>query len=136
MKTNVVLQSSDRELFGVTIRQNTKEEFLSVTDLQNAYEKARFIHGWSEKRINDMLGWVETRNRIYYLLLERGIIKTSLNDFIKETDSKGVTKVLKELGLYKTTGKGENKTVMCDPYIWILLAMELNPMIYAKCFEV
>ena len=132
MKTNVVLQSSDRELFGVTIRQNTKEEFLSVTDLQNAYEKARFIHGWSEKRINDMLGWVETRNRIYYLLLERGIIKTSLNDFIKETDSKGVTKVLKELGLYKTTGKGENKTVMCDPYIWILLAMEMNPMIYAK----
>lgn len=132
MKTNVVLQSSDRELFGVTIRQNTKEEFLSITDLQKAYEKARFIHGWHEKRINDMLGWVDTRNRIYYLLLERGIIKTSLNDFIKDTDSKGVTKVLKELGLYKTTGKGETKTVMCDPYIWILLAMEMNPMIYAK----
>jgi hypothetical protein len=40
--------------------------------------------------------------------------------------------VLKGLGLYKTTGRGENKSVMADPYIWVLLAMELNPMLYAK----
>ena len=39
MKTDVILSSTDRELFGITIRQNTKEQFLSVTDLQNAYEK-------------------------------------------------------------------------------------------------
>ncbi len=47
-------------------------------------------------------------------------------------EKEGITKVLKGLGVYKTTGKGENKTVMCNPYIWVLLAMELNPMIYAK----
>ena len=38
----------------------------------------------------------------------------------------------KGIGVYKTTGRGENKTVMCNPYIWVLMAMELNPQLYAK----
>ena len=34
MKTNVTMQSEkDRELFGVIIRQNTKDSMLSLTDL-------------------------------------------------------------------------------------------------------
>lgn len=33
MKTTVTMKSKDRELFGVTIRQDTKSQFLSVTDL-------------------------------------------------------------------------------------------------------
>jgi hypothetical protein len=44
----------------------------------------------------------------------------------------GMIKVLKKAGVYKTTGRGENKTVMCNPYIWVLVAMELNPQLYAK----
>ena len=43
----------------------------------------------------------------------------------------GIAKVLKGLGVYKTTGARENKVTFTNPYIWILLAMELNPMIYA-----
>jgi hypothetical protein len=46
--------------------------------------------------------------------------------------SEGITKVLKGLQVYKTTGRGESKQVMTDPYIWMLLAMEMNPMIYAN----
>lgn len=132
MKTNVILKSSDRELFGITIRQNTQKSFLSVTDLQRAYEKARWQYGWSEKKINDMLSWTATKERIYYLLLEQNIIKTPLNLFMDMTNKEGITKVLKGLGVYKTTGRGQDKTVMADPYIWVLLAMELNPMLYAK----
>ena len=48
------------------------------------------------------------------------------------TEKEGIVKVLKGLELWKTTGKGETKSVYCDPYIWILLAMELNPLLYAK----
>lgn len=47
-------------------------------------------------------------------------------------EKEGITKVLKGLGLYKTIGRGENKSVMSDPYVWILIALELNPMLYAK----
>lgn len=132
MKSNVILTSTDRELFGITIRQNTKEQFLSITDLQKAYEIARWQHGWTERRISDILNYDITKERIYYLLKERDFIKASLSVFMDMVKSEGITKVLKGLQVYKTTGRGESKQVMTDPYIWMLLAMEMNPMIYAN----
>lgn len=135
MKTNIVLKSTDRELFGVTIRQNTKEQFLSVTDLQKAYEVARWQYFWTEKKINDVLSWNATKERVYYLLKEADLIKTPLNLFMEMVEKEGITSVLKGLNVYKTTGRGENKQVMASPYIWMLLAMELNPMIYAKVIK-
>jgi len=56
----------------------------------------------------------------------------NINTFIEMVDREGITKVLKGLGVYKTTGARETKMTMANPYIWVLLAMELNPMIYAK----
>lgn len=47
-------------------------------------------------------------------------------------DKEGITKVMKGLGVYKTTGARESKATFTSPFIWILLAMELNPMVYAK----
>ena len=132
MKTNVVLKSVDRNLFGVTIQQNTKDHSLSVTDLQKAYELARWQYGWKDRRINDILQYTPTQERIYYLLKERDIIKTSLPAFMEMTEREGIVKVLKGLGVYKTTGARQSKQTFADPYIWILLAMELNPMIYAR----
>ena len=132
VKQNVILSSTDRELFGITIRQNTKESFLSVSDLQKAYEKARWIYGWSDKRVNDILSSIDTKERVYFLLKERDLIKAEITVFMEMIEKEGLTKVLKGLGLYKTTGRGSNKSVMADPYIWVLLAMELNPMLYAK----
>ena len=132
MKTNVVLSSTDRDLFGITIRQNTKEKYLSLTDLQKAYERARWIYGWSQQNISMLLNYEKTQERIYYLLSERELIKISLLSFMDIVKKEGMTKFLKGLLLYKTTGRGSDKIVMCDPYVWILIAMELNPMLYAK----
>ena len=132
MKSNVILNSADRMLFGITIKQETKGCFLSVTDLQNAYERARYQYGWSDKRISDILSNESTKERFYYLLKEQGSIKATFPVFIEMVEKEGIVNVLKGLGTYKTTGRGSNKTVMCDPFIWMLLAMELNPMIYAK----
>jgi len=132
MKTNVILRSSDRELFGTAIRQNTKEQFLSITDLQKAYEAARWQYGWSDKRVSDILSGITTKERLYFLLKERGLVKAEITVFMDMVDREGITNTLKGLGVYKTTGRGENKQVMADPYVWMLLAMELNPMLYAK----
>lgn len=132
MKTNVVLNSVDRNLFGINIQQNTKDHSLSITDLQKAYELARFQFGWKDRRINDILQYTPTQERIYYLLVERELIKTSLPAFMEMVSNEGIVKVLKGLGVYKTTGARQNKHTYADPYIWILLAMELNPMIYAR----
>jgi hypothetical protein len=132
MKTNVVLKSTDRNIFGVNIKQQTNNSFLSITDLQNAYEKARWMHGWKDKRISDIMQSKDSKERIFHILKERDLVKTDISAFMEMVDNEGLTKVLKGLGLYKTTGRGENRSTYADPYVWTLLAMELNPLLYAK----
>jgi hypothetical protein len=132
MKTNVTMKSQDREVFGITVRQETKNGFMSVTDLQQAYEKARWMYGWSERHINTILQVENTRLKVYHLLYERGFIKVGIPTFTELVDNQGIVNYLKNLGVWKTTGRGTNRNVVCDPYIWTLLAMELNPMLYAK----
>jgi hypothetical protein len=132
MKQNVTLESKDRVLFGVTIRQNTNNCFLSISDLQSAYETARWQYGWSDRKIADIMQTIEFKERVFYLLENKGIIKTDIMGFMNMVQSEGIAKVLKGLNVYKTTGARSTKQTFADPYIWILLAMELNPMIYAK----
>lgn len=132
MTTNLILESKDRELFGVTIKQETKTGFLSVSELQRAYEVARWQYGWSERHIKTIMQTTDFKERVFCLLEEQGLIKVGIPTFIEMCDKEGVTKVLKNLGVWKTTGARHTKTVMCDPYVWVLLAMELNPKIYGK----
>lgn len=132
MKSNIVMKSADRNLFGTTIKQETKGEKLSVTDLQSAYNKSRFVYGWSERTVSGIMRGRDFTERCFYLLQERGFIKVQIDTFIEMTEKEGIVTVLKGLGVWATKGRGENKSVYCDPYIWVLLAMELNPMIYAK----
>lgn len=132
MKTNIVMRSTDRKLFSATVRQETQTGFLNLSDLQKAYEIARGIHGWSDKQYQDVLSQKTNTERIYYILESQGLINTGFPVFMELVDCEGILKVLKSYGAYKTTGRGSNKTVSCNPYIWTLIAMELNPMLYAK----
>lgn len=132
MKSNVVLKSTDRELFGVTIRQQTKGNFFSITDLQKAYDKARWIYGWSEQNITSLLQSRKMQERLYHLLKERDLIKLEISSFMEMIDNEGMTKVLKGLGVWETKGRGDNKNTSADPFIWVLIAMEMNPLLYAK----
>ena len=131
MNTNITMQSKDRELFGIIIKQETKTGFLSVSELQKAYEVARWQHGWSERKIGDIMQSKDFKERVFYLLQNQGVIKAGINEFMQMVEKEGIAKVLKGLQVYKTTGARESKTTFANPYIWILLAMELNPMIYA-----
>lgn len=131
MKTNVVLKSEDRELFGIKIKQETKTGFLNISDLQEAYTRARIERGWNDKRISDILMSKSNMERVFYLLEKQKIINVSFSVFIEMCDKNGLVKTMKELGAYKTTGARETKTTWCNPYIWVLIAMELNPELYA-----
>lgn len=131
MKTNVRLKSKDRNLLGVIIRQDTNNEFLSVTDLQEAYSAARRGKGWSDRRINDILSSNISAERVYFILKEGGFIETDFPVFMKHVEDQSLIKVMKHCGAYKTVGRGDKRTTMCNPYIWVMLALELNPEIYA-----
>lgn len=135
MVTNVTMKSQEsRELYGVVIRQETKNSFLSLTDLQEAYTHARIENKWRDRQISDIFRQDSNIERIFYLLKEQKLIddKTENSRFYEIVKANGIVKTLKEIGVYKTTGRGENKQALCNPYIWVLVAMELNPQLYAK----
>ena len=137
MKTNVVMQSEkSRELFGVIIRQNTKDSMLSLSDLQEAYIHARVLNGWSERgKIQDILAQKENIERVYYVLLEQGLLNDTYDIFLKNIDNKGIIKYLKEKKLYMTTGRGSSKSVWCHRSIWFLCALELSTLFFAKVIQ-
>lgn len=132
MKTNVTLTSQSRELFGVIIRQDTRGD-LNLSDLEKAYQKARGQFGWSEKgKVQDLIAQKENSERVFYVLREIGLINSDFSEFMKSVDNEGLLKVLKRIGCYRTSGRAQNKTTWCNPYLWVLIAMELNPMLYGK----
>jgi hypothetical protein len=132
MKTNVILKSEDRELFGVIIRQETSTGFFNLSDLQECYLRARIKNGWVDKRIDHILSRIENTERIYYVLKEQNIINVRFDTFIEEVNNEGISKVLKKYGAYKTTGARHTKTTWVHDSIWVLVALELSPIFYAK----
>lgn len=146
--TNIIMKSKDRILFDVVIRQDTKDSFLSLSDLNEAYIRAREINGWADRDMNNILMSDFVIERIYYIIREQIFNEKNENDkttfswfyenfkdcnsFKEYVKENGIAKVLKQLHLYRMTGRGENREVMCNPYIWVLVAMEMNPILYAK----
>lgn len=127
----ITLQSPDRVIFGVTVRQQ-ENTFLSLTDLQNAYNRAALEYGWSEKRVDHFTNSQSGIEDIYELLLERGIIaNVNISTFAKNMKN-SPTKYLKQLGVWKTTRKNGVADVFVDPYIWVYIALWLNPKIKSK----
>lgn len=133
MKSNVVMKSEqDRNLFDYTIRQETKTGFMNLSDLSEAYTRKRIVEGWSEKRIDNIFNYKDNHERIYYILKNQGVINTSLEGFIEEVDKQGIVTTLKKYKVFKTTGARQTKTTWCNPYIFVLIGLELHPEFYAK----
>ena len=131
MKTKVILKSSDRELFGVTIRQDTGG-FFNLSDLQKSYNSEAIKENWPVRRVESVLSANANYPRMYYALNEGGFINTSLLVFIEMVERQGITKTLKTLGVYKTLGGRENKSSWCNPILFVLISLEMNPKIYGK----
>lgn len=121
MKTNVMLKSKDRELFGIAIKQETKTGFLSVSQLQEAYELARSQNGWSKRGVENIMQTDSFKKVIYHVFINKNIINTDMNLFYREIDKFGVVKTLKKLNFWKTFGRGKNKNTYCVDWIWRIL---------------
>lgn len=134
MKTNVIMESTkDRNLYGVIIRQSTSDYMLSLTDLQEAYTRARVINDWSDRgKYQDIINQKENAERIYFLLKKQELINSEFSEFMEDVETIGMVKILKNCKAYKTTGRGDNKQTSCNPYVWMLVAMELSPALYAE----
>ena len=110
------------ELCGILIRQN-KEGLLSLTDLQKVYDLIRFDYGWTEKNIHNLIQRQHIKDRIKDVLNLNGIK-------IKDISAKS----LKDNNLWQTVGSRGTNNVMCHKYIWLILCLELNPIIYGMVY--
>lgn len=105
--------SSSKILVGVPIRCDEETSFMSLTDLQEAYLRKRIVEGWSDKRIEGILSNRNSSERIYYVIKDKYIRGISLSSFINDVNNTSLVKTLKSLGVYKSTGRGSNRLVMC-----------------------
>ena len=132
MKTNVIMKSSDRELFGHIIRQETKTGMLNISDLEAIAAKRNALKGYSIKHTSELISRKDNIERIFYILKKQNLINVEISTFIENVENKGITTTLKSLGTWKTSGARRTKTSWANPYIWILLALELSPEIYGE----
>ena len=136
MKTNItMLSEKDRNLFGVVIRQETQNGFLCLTDLQEAYTHARILNGWHDKKVQSVLRQKINADKVYFLLKERNLIDLKKSDFDAYVKKDNLINLLKSLKMYKCYGRGENKAVFCDKYIWLLICQEMNNSWYSDVIQ-
>jgi hypothetical protein len=132
MKTNVIMKSTDRILFGSVVRQETKTGALNISDLEFIAAKRNAMSGYSIKQVGEVLARKDNIERIYYILKKQDIITLDISKFIDIIEDKGITTTLKSIGAWKTTGARHTKTSWANPYIWMLLALEMSPEIYGE----
>lgn len=117
-----------RPLMGAEVRQKTVNSQLCLTDLAQIYEIQRIENGWVEKDLSHFFKNISENEYIIELLeLQGAFINLKKVSFIEQAKNQGIIKALKTIGEYKVTGRGENKAVYCNPYIFVAVAQWLNP---------
>lgn len=115
-------------LFGITISEQLTNNFLSITDLQEAFDRRRIEKNWNIKRISGVIETSSFIEKCYHLLKD----EKNFPDYIKYKElvkSKGINSTLKELGYWELTGKGTERKTWCHELIWITIAFEMHPEI-------
>ncbi len=106
MKTEVVMK---RELFGKEIRQKSKSEFFSATDLVNAGNKWRIMHDMSVFNLSAFLK----------------------NDRIKDF----ISCMENEYGTVLIVGRGRSSTTWVHPFLFIDIALAINPKLKIEVYK-
>lgn len=121
----------EKLLHGKLVRSSGN--LISVTDLQNIYNEIRNLYGWSGCDISSTMISNKFIKCIYDLIYNNKNYDSPIlinenylySDFKIECDTYGATKVLKRLGVWKTTGARHTKQTMCDERIWKFLYINI-----------
>lgn len=106
MKTEVVMK---RELFGREIRQKSKSEYFSATDLVNAGNRWRLQRDLSIFNLSGFLGQSKTK------------------EFIKMLES--------DYGQVVIKGRGRNSSTWVHPFLFIDIALAINPELKIEVYK-
>lgn len=135
MKTNVLLQSSSRELLGKNISVMSKDGFVCITEVMEALAEKRKSQGLAPRRLDDLISTISFQEKMAAL-----IKRLNINNVCNATDSAlqkqllNVSKLidLKKYGMAYRKGKGHGQKWFVNPYFFVMVALELDPEIYAS----
>jgi hypothetical protein len=130
METNIVIKSKDRDLFGVVIKQEPQTGFLSVSELQKAYEIARMQYGWGESCLASLMQAKDFKIQLFNELTSRGLLQIDLFEFNKTVSDIGITKFLKRHNLWITKGARASKQAYCEEVIFKMITIRLFGSFY------
>jgi len=107
--------------------------FLSVTDLSNCYIISNKKNILNVRSASDFMSSNKFIKSIYDIIFnnEKYDSPILINEYYSyanfkiDCDKIGVAKVLKKLGVWKTTGARHTKQVMCDKRIWKFLYINM-----------
>jgi len=106
MKTEVIMK---RELFGREIRQKSKSELFSATDLVNAGNRWRIINNLSIFNLSSFLNLDKT------------------TEFVKQLEN--------EYGQIVIKGRGRSSTTWVHPFLFIDIALALDPKLKIEVYK-
>lgn len=132
MKTRMELQSSDREIFGKAISVLTDNGFVCITEAMEALSAHRVENGLAPKKLNDILktdSFQEKCSEVIKEMSNRGLWKPN---GISLQDSEITLKKLNQMRLACRRGKGPGQKWFLDPYLFVAVALEMSPKLYAK----
>lgn len=135
MKTNVLLKSESRELLGRPISVMSKDGFVCITEVMEALTEKRREEGLAPRRLDDLMstkGFQEKMNALVKRLNINNVcnavkiaVKNSNLNINKLTD-------LKKYQMAYRRGKGKDQRWFVNPYFFVMVALELDPEIYAS----
>lgn len=135
MKSNVLLKSSSRELFGENISVMSKDGFVCITDVMEVLSKKRKEDGLEPKRLDHLFSNKGFQEKMSALIKELNV--NNICTVGNPTVQNGVLEInklidLKKYGMAYRKGKGAGQKWFVNPYFFVVVALEMDPQIYAK----
>lgn len=135
MKSNLILSSESRELLGRDISVMSKDGFVCITEVMEALNEKRKSMGLESRRLDHLFATNGFQEKMKALVRELSIndICTVRNLTVQNHELK-INKItdLKKYGMAYRRGKGEGQKWYVNPYFFVMVALELDPEIYAK----
>ena len=129
--TEFEIKSSDRRLMGVVIPALSDNGFVNITLAMKVLSDDRLKKGLSPKKLNDIIkydGFQEKCREIISRLENRDLCKriniSLQNKTLNLSD-------LNKMGLACRKGKGDGQMWYMNPYLFLVVAMEMSPEVCA-----
>lgn len=127
MKTSVKLESPDRMIMGEIVPVLSDNGFVCITKAMDILSKKREKSGLEPRRLNDILNKPDFKETVIELankLVERGARNINLS---KIGNGHLSLFELNKMGMAKRRGKGKDQQWFIDPYVFINIAIEMDP---------